>query len=132
MTNKKIEKLTNQEIDELVAEKVMGWKRVNEKPNWWNNPIYDSPEYYWIKPDGTKTCYPANYSSDISEAWEVVEKFFILELSKMSNECSVSLYGEVYTNKGHSVANTAPIAICLAALEAVGYDIPESKAVWEL
>lgn len=104
------------ELDALVAEKVMGWKR--------------SLTGFWFPPD----LHPnaniigheiPHYSTDTGAAWEVVEKFPHFYLFRWIAggpmpgqwECRFS-----DTDDGTKIvwADTAPHAICLAALKAVG------------
>ena len=132
------------ELDALIAEKVMGWHRKTE------NEIYP----YWYDEIGLVTKLAedipswsdgfANYawspSTNISSAWEVVEKFrkgnFFLRITPTEEGYRVtacsdeglplafdkktgdydwdSKYSEAYAD-----APTAPLAICRAALKAV-------------
>lgn len=92
------------ELDALVAEKVLGWKRF---------PL-DPPE-----------CL--EYSTDISAAWKVFEQFKLSQLVRAQLQrafdehvCHFWEYsnGDVRIHEGRS--NSMPHAICLAALRAVG------------
>lgn len=95
-------------IDALVAEHVMGH-------------AYDALE--------PKHCY----ATQISAAWQVVEKlqnsteappFRLTQLYDGIWHCHFDGKGtEVYGGQGY--AATAPLAICLAALEARGIEVPE-------
>jgi hypothetical protein len=98
--------------DGLVAEKVMGWNRDDV----WLG------DYEWL----FNTDVP-RYTTDISAAWEVVEKirtrFYVdIELSEPTLGVTVGL-----SNMDGEVAcvtcATAPEAICKAALTAVGVDV---------
>jgi len=97
------------EIDALIAEKVMGWKR---RPVWHGSDM----KMCLIHPsDGTY--YPdefPNYSEDISAAWAVVksldnQNFDICILNTVGGwKCEIS---------GYIARNCpAPLAICRAAL----------------
>lgn len=95
------------ELDALIAEKVMGLEP-------------------WPEQQEAKPCSCPSYSTDIAAAWQIVKKFereasicscpyggwqasFIwLDSNPYSNECLEWSYGE-----------TAPHAICLAALKAI-------------
>jgi len=86
------------ELDALVAEKVMGWTHYREE---WGGVVPDSISHY---------------STDISAAWEVVEKMgpFTQLTADIYNgitvwHCSFSVVDSVD-------AVTAPEAICKAAL----------------
>lgn len=113
-------------LDILVAEKVMGWKKIQLSP-----PKRDL-DWMWDKLEGClaqncQTC--PNYSTDISVAWQVVEKFlphFRLECNDLSDyvepedkkrwHCDIWVAGKAVCCVS---ADTAPEAICLAALKAV-------------
>lgn len=96
------------ELDAIIAEKVMGWKRVpgTESGAWMDPCTNDGRMGSWSP------------STDIAAAWEVVEK---LKLSLIP------------TNKGWIVSQhhlfegpfgedeTAPLAICRAALAAIAW-----------
>lgn len=107
------------DLDALVAEKVMGWKYYPASAGTMQ-PI--NPPY-WINPDRQSLDaiedWPPSYSTDIDAAWEVVEKLagtFRLEYEKYSDwDCELGL--------GSAHAKTAPLAICLAALKAVGCEV---------
>lgn len=128
------------ELDALVAEKVMGWVSVSKEHHW--NYVRGYPagwpdEYSGLPPDG----YTGDdefrrdyrkihaYSSSIADAWLVVEK-----LKETKGRVSVDWFEDtigyrwhVYVGEGdeQSVvgAETAPHAICLAALKAVGVEV---------
>lgn len=98
------------ELDALVAEEVMGL----------------DPEWHKQVPVGRVTpCY----STDIAAAWEVVEKlcreeryptvqFAVNVDGKQAWWCSLVNPADVEVH-----APAAPLAVCLAALKAVGVDI---------
>lgn len=97
------------ELDALIAEKVMGWEKV------WQ-PFFPSTE--------------------ISDAWKVVEKcgkdFNVKYIShKKQYEAVVDYYFPAEKGKreflsfGKAYAETAPLAICKAILKAKGIDIDE-------
>ena len=94
------------ELDTLVAEKVMGL-------NVDRSMMHNGPSYF----------DPPAYSTDIAAAWLVVEKLretHDVELRGYQpyepNNWQVVVDSEFYTE------GTAPHAICLAALKAVGAD----------
>lgn len=102
------------ELDALVAERVMGLEKHGGL-----NAAGTSTSEVWMK-DGKQISFaePPTYSTDIAEAWEVVEKIhdlqprFILEAQPFVRPrvwwCSV--YGHDLVE-----APTAPLAICRAA-----------------
>jgi hypothetical protein len=119
------------ELDALIAEKVMGWGPIEIDRN--GNPVGINPDY----PSKFKCHIVPNYSTDIAAAWTVVEKLklcvwpttdgrYLCLLDQFSLE-----YGDEYWFGGSNVlenierdwiaavAQTAPHAICLAALKTV-------------
>lgn len=106
------------ELDALVAEKVMGWTGIE-------NDNLDGTDWYAGSPPGSEghAEVPA-FSTDISAAWEVVE-----EVNRKN------VYGFRLHNPGNGVweaswnvlaeGMSAPLAICLAALKAVGVEVSE-------
>lgn len=117
------------ELDALVAEKVMGW---HQEPRLLHYGPNDSGEI-WCEPrrrggmgEPVHDVRRFSPSSNIGDAWEVVEEFasrcIHVEVASTPDEhphkfhCSV-LKGGVWEHTG---ADTTPLAICLAALKAVG------------
>jgi hypothetical protein len=106
------------ELDALVAEKVMGYRR-----------HHDDCNTYWVDSDGEEPTHSHDYSTDIAAAWEVVEKL----AEKRIQISAAPLWGsegrmiwEATWKKVNDTwnpvhANSAPHAICLAALKAVGH-----------
>jgi hypothetical protein len=107
------------ELDMLVAENVLCW--------------VDEGTHYWV-PDGyANWCKGApfmcnkkdvpNFGTDIAAAWEVLKRLHTLGLStSVSNKFDQESLCTVW--KGNEIlceakAETAPEAICLAALQAV-------------
>ena len=127
--------MTPGEIDALVAEKVMGWKP-NQECTDENREIH---EYYdgwictaceatggWGSQDDHDTGLH-RYSTDIAAAWEVAEKhlhpdwdvdLYRDKVEGGSWECELVCWERKIAVT--AVADTAPMAICLAALKAVG------------
>lgn len=127
------------ELDALVAEKVMGWRvvlRESDRPG----------VVYFDNGDGGGHLAPA-YSTDIRAAWDVLEKMsgannptgphidsVILNTPHGPGQFpddvplgkwSIEWFDGVETLMGTD-ADTAPLAICLAALKAVGADSLEN------
>jgi len=102
------------EMDALVAEKVMGWELRTFKSNGVD---------FWHIP-GTVRCEldAPKFSTDIGAAWEVVEKM-IGEMWNLSLEYQSAVYwcefGKTCVPGDGEIADTAPLAICRAALLAV-------------
>lgn len=127
MTEKEFLALAPREQDALVAEKVMGWTLELRKYVW-----EDPSEFYRSDhadfhdgrciPITEASGYLRPYTTDISAAWEVVEKMGGYGRSLF--EWSEGWIFELVTSDGESVvgqAYTAPLAICIAALKAVGF-----------
>lgn len=103
------------ELDALIAEHVMGAKEVLAKP--------EGATYLFRKGDYLYED-PPSYSTEIAQAWEVLavlaEKGW--DYSVFNTEFE-GIYCQFYTReRGYieSSAETAPLAICLAALKVVG------------
>lgn len=103
------------ELDALVAEKVMGYKRLE--------PTLDWPER-WLCDDRKLGGIPA-YSTDIAAAWEVVEKLSakhpyitIIRVGTAPTEWVIA-EGPGDSDPDLARAPTVPYAICLAALKSV-------------
>ena len=123
------------DLDALIAEKVMGWTIT--APNWGHReifPPFDPPE----DPDDQCTSHSVaadipHYSTDISAAWEAVETMGYRPFSVFSSLVSTGpavdgkipcrwewfCYFDDPAFPGQ--AETAPLAICRAALKTVGH-----------
>jgi hypothetical protein len=108
-------------LDALVAEKVMGWK----------DKVLTTEDEGIAIIESFDNIFKFSPSTNIADAWKVVEKIQEKFWIKLVG------YGEGFictlTGKGDNTLKTAvdettaPLAICLAALEAVGYDIQEEQ-----
>ncbi len=100
------------ELDALIAKKVMGIKDVQMTVGF--GPVYD-----FTGAQGMPRKVVPNYSTDIRAAWELVKKlapsgYMVQIVQRGTNDYWVSVKdGEII------FAETAPHAICLAALKAV-------------
>lgn len=117
--------MTPREIDALVAEKVF------PDSCWITQPDYDGVSRKTVPP----------FSTDIAAAWEVVEKVKITALIQIktgewcarfedSEWTEADSYYEVRMYKDehadtYAYAETAPMAIALAALKACGVEVGE-------
>jgi hypothetical protein len=109
------------ELDALVAEMVMGFKR--EKKKWEFVSIGGHIPFPMRVPFDD---FP-NYSTDISAAWDVVKKFaglgfitlFSTEWSSATRPSGPGWACQIDGSKNTELGETAPHAICLAALKAV-------------
>ncbi len=110
------------ELDALVAEKVMGWKLGKLFPS--------SESQYWIDSGGEPTLYRTlnckdreitifQPSLDIACAWEVVEKLEMIVGPGGEGWQAMEQY-DLDAPGFHATAPSAPLAICRAALKAVG------------
>ena len=111
-------------LDAWVAEAVMG----SAKPKHFAH----TPAHVWdvvwegewfcelIYGEGDKCKWtPRHYSTDIAAAWEVVGRFpnWVIDISRGKYVAYVEPEGH---GKGEGHSNSAPLAICRAALKAVG------------
>ncbi|NYV66151.1 hypothetical protein HYI36_12835 [Bacillus sp. Gen3] len=104
--------MDNREIDKLVAEKVMGWKVIEGKGIM--KPIGRS---FWRQVDDF---YP---SINMESAWQVVEKLdFDVKVTK-HKDSSYQCHVFIPDNIQMVFDKTAPLAICKAALHAVGIEV---------
>ena len=115
------------ELDALVAEKVMGIKLCHHELHETRptckychlNKGFWQPKWGRIEP-------PRHYSTDIAAAWEVVETFagkvYVgMARGKYSGDWK-AVIGDRVRPSYEIEAETAPLAICLAALKAKGID----------
>ena len=110
------------EIDKLVAERVMGWADIDRKMSGYCPDGNGS--YYW-------NCVP-RYSDSIEAAWEVWIKlhasrdFCCMDIRMPIHEGVEIALARVGTDHVTlTVRNdSAPLAICLAALKAKGVEVP--------
>lgn len=117
----------DRKLDAEVAEKVMEWKHVGMGRSL-NPQLIGNPH----KGGGLATV--PHYSTSIAAAWEVVEKFETFQIEKLWGDYQVRVQkdnNEVVT----IVQDTAPLAICKAALQAVRdqkKQTSETDAMFEL
>ena len=108
------------EMDRLIAEKVMGWQMglgPATVTKWWRRPGAEPPKQFarpvtaWVP------------SSDIANAWEVVAHLrnsHWIDIQDMRAHYDVTIRRSVdERNPSCAVGDTAPLAICRAALKAV-------------
>lgn len=107
------------EMDALVAEKVLGWQWQGFEGGYQRLYINDGDyRRYGAIREGGETEYTNNlhnYSTEMGAAWDVVEKF--------NNQCMLNnvhgLWECYFPGNVMGLAETAPLAICRAALLAV-------------
>jgi hypothetical protein len=116
------------ELDALIAEKVMGWKRyrtAKREMYWLDNPakrvmprgpgVFETTDN--IPPFDDAYDHVPPFSTEIAPAWEVVEKLGLSVLKVQDGwqaRKHVSMSDETSSN-----GETAPLAICRCALLAV-------------
>ena len=128
--------MTDSELDALVAEKVFGetmpdtvpvgelqahlaWVKADPQPCWFAAVDEDHAHRWFCK----------RFSTLMEDAWEVVEqlrKNFVVEITTSSmpvGKVCVAVITHGY-EVAYVISDTAPRAICLAALKAVGAEVP--------
>ena len=133
------------ELDSLIAEKIMGLEVIRSSKRYLE-VMENGGDFHGRKHVCTIACHNETYkkqrpgrsiaivdaySKSIAAAWRVVEEMnklltihseFQLRYVAFNSEWHID-YGE----KTHVAADTAPHAICLAALKAVGHDEPFNR-----
>jgi len=116
------------ELDALVAEKVMGWIGIKKQmiANAFGQPVLE--DYVGQPAIGvTQPVLVPRYSTMIQEAWKVADKLrgevqFLAVITGKGPQgtqpwiCKINREGSFLEER----ADTAPLAICLAALKGVG------------
>ena len=107
------------ELDALVAEKVMGKEQYAEE--------LTKEEAHWVYqlPAGVTTVYRfPKFSTSIEAAWEVVKQLESHGFHLVKTQIPKLGYMCVFDNLlvPHEWGETAPHAICLASLKAVGHN----------
>jgi hypothetical protein len=132
LTRNKILKMeAGREMDALVAEKVFGGPEAHKDWYWWDgaNMVWSNDTAYGAKPILIPALFAGpHFSTDISAAWEAVEKMkqgghiFTFEMVTDDEdqysagfERKMEDYKPIWSGFG----DTAPLAICRAALLAV-------------
>lgn len=113
------------ELDALVAEKVMGWTPKMISPG---DPSLGKRRG-WYAPDRHADVTDDDleyYSIDTDAAWKVVEKLnlgsSIAYLPGPKKHTVKFWLG--FETKGYAEADTMPLAVCLAALQVKGVEVP--------
>jgi len=130
------------EMDALVAEKVMGCSVMREN---YHRTLGDGGKWEWLRcgciggphnyrDDTARDGMLVYYSTDISAAWEVIDKLLSVGMSVELNAYPSARYDvRIYKSiphdggmpttsmfAGEALDDTVPLAICRAALKAVG------------
>lgn len=116
-------KLDTQHIDFLVAKKIMGWDLTATGGGefGWRE---------WIDANSWTVIPQRNWkpSTEIADVWKVMEKFPFGQWAVILASCERGWQCKIYSLDGpeeYSIAETAPLAISLAALKAAGVDVTE-------
>ncbi len=108
-------------LDALVAEKVMGWRRKPGRNVWIDDNVLTG---WLIEPDDVNDAPCWAPSTDIAAAWEVVEKVMYPHGWYLAPVPDSEGWWGVFTppdeHREVALGATAPLAICRAALKAVG------------
>lgn len=123
--------MTNREIDALVATKVMGFKVIGGPTQ---DVLVNSPtKLHFLKSDETYLGSEGatvddefkilpHYSTDIAAAWEVVER--VDDVFVLAGFPGAPIgWSATFSVDFEASADTAPMAICLAALKSVGVEV---------
>lgn len=106
-------------LNRLVAERCMGYKWYQVSPNWYElgSPIHMENKYKdGNPPDGVWTNYSGPmFDTNVDDAMEVFDKFTDAVLEKEGG-----VYVVVLNGRANGVSHNKCVAICLAALSAVG------------
>jgi hypothetical protein len=115
------------ELDELVATKVMGWSDKTPKGNHSETAWYGETGFYKKRYDYITKKKNFRPSTRISDAWQVQEKFIACTIFRDTDGYEVDLVYKRSQGWVRGVAETAPLAICLASLKAVGHEIEKAE-----
>lgn len=107
------------ELDALVAEKVMGWASVHPGDEY-DPRTPGSLVYVGITPDQRQLAILPPYTTDIGAAWQVIETLAARGVSLDMQYRVFTAEWELNVGGALGYGETAPLAICRAALEAVG------------
>ncbi len=114
--------LTNSQIDCAIARRVMGWtaSSAHGQPTW-NIPVSQAVG---------RVIYQSGWqpSADMRDAWQVLAKFPFAEWDIILCTCAEGWYCSIsHRNEStrYAEADTAPRAICLAALMTHRVDVKE-------
>lgn len=127
------------ELDGLVAEHVMGLPRPDGPlPPYTGNEVVIEPFDYmgWVVQSSGYDAgdeleiVPHRYSTDIAAAWQVVEatdpacEWSVTKTAGDEYHCEIRGVLSGCTTHAEAYADTAPLSICLAALQALGVEVP--------
>jgi hypothetical protein len=131
--------MTDEKLNKLIAEKIIGWKRstirVGKATNddiieWEVEGLRFGEEYFYAfnnaeQPRNTKGL--PDYSTSIIEAWKVIEKMrdkgFVTIVVQGVATSLVQMYDANGTKVCVDQINSIPRQICIAALTVIGEDV---------
>ena len=109
-------------MDALIAEKVMGWKK--DGNGWWVTSEYKTPDGW----DWKSRSITPNFTESISWAWLVGEKvggLWGVGYAPGRKVFTAYFQPRIQDATVRGSADTAPRAICVAALLTFGVEVPE-------
>ena len=118
-------------IDALVAEKVMGWKKIEEGVLWWWEIPGEDPHHE----DWNGHSHTPEYTRDPAAMMEVIEAMrkdgrkVTYETGYFGGRCVndvvISMNMKPGSRSGEADADTMPLAVALASLKAHGVEVPK-------
>ncbi|WPS85361.1 hypothetical protein SMD22_01660 (plasmid) [Brevibacillus halotolerans] len=108
-------------VNGLVSERVMGWSRKILTNNEEGHPYYAD---YWVDDNEVKK-KPVNFwkpATDIKDAYMVIEKLREKGIL-IINEACMDKYKATYDGNFEAFSTSASLAVCIAALKAVGVEM---------
>lgn len=113
-------------INQLVAAKVLNWEAVPCQGVWTNGWSVNGP--FWSDSEGKTVCPIAAFSpsTDIAAAWETVKYLSKKDVAGWFNmhQCTDGTWAANFNSDDKlRYAETAPLAICLAALQVSDVDV---------
>lgn len=112
------------ELDKLVAEKIFGWYDFTDRDCLMGYLPQEEELEINAEPERQEVLY---YSSDMESAWTITEKFYSVNLSKLTNDAEFEAYLVTTDGKkniyGYAKAKTPEIALCLAALRSKAVEV---------
>lgn len=112
--------LKNRELDKLVAEHIFGWADFSGKHDF----LYGCPPSF----DDVRREVP-HYSTNLQDTWEIVEELknaglkIAIYIDADITTCHITDAPSSFMTVWEVEADTPQLAICLAALKALGVDM---------
>ena len=116
--------MTDQELNILVAETVMGWHQVDDFTADDNEFLVQPEDDYVIVSDRTHHCFAWSPAEEISDAWEIAEREGItIERDGLRGNWGVCVWNAEHIHWYRAEDESVTRAICFAALKAKGVDV---------